>query len=264
VLANRVWQHHFGEGLSRTPNDVGLQGDRPELGELLDWLAAELVAGGWRLKPLHRTIVLSATYRQGITIDAARSALDEDNRTWWRRRPLRLEAEAQRDALLAVSGALDATIHGPPVKEAIPAEARAGRDKDVMPRPATHGDGPWRRSIYLFTKRSVPLPLIDAFDGPTPSASCGRRSRSTVATQALILLNDPFVHGLAGRFAARVRREAGDEPGAQVRRAVHLALGRHPTPDEQARAEGFLAADAAGLIDLCHALFITNEFVHVD
>ncbi len=264
VLANRVWQHHVGEGLCRTPNDVGMQGDRPVLGPLLDWLAAELVGNGWRLKPLHRAIVLSATYRQDITSDAGKAAIDPDNRTWWHRRPLRLEAEAQRDALLAVAGMLDPALYGPAVKEALPPEARAGRDKDVIPRPTTVGDGPWRRSVYLFCKRSAPLPLIDVFDGPTPSASCGRRLQSTVATQALILMNDAFVRRLARGFAERIRRDAGDDPGAQVRLAIRLAFSRPSTADEDALALRFLTANPGGLTDFCHVLFTTNEFTYVD
>ena len=264
VLVNRVWQHHFGEGLCRTPNDVGMQGDRPALPALLDWLAAELLANGWRLKPLQRAIVLSATYRQGIAGDAAKAERDPDNRAWWHRRPLRLEAEAQRDAMLAVAAALDLTPGGPSVKEAMPAEARAGRDKDVMPRPQALGEGPWRRSVYLFTKRSAPQPLIEVFDGASPSASCGRRNRSTVATQALILLNDPFVRRVAQRFAERVRREAGAEPARQAELAMRLAFARAPSAAEAARLGAFLAADPNALTDLCHVLLTSNEFTHVD
>ena len=177
---------------------------------------------------------------------------------------MRLEAEAQRDALLSVAGLLDPALYGPSVKEALPPEARAGRDKDVIPRPTTVGDGPWRRSVYLFSKRSAPMPLIDAFDGPTPSASCGRRLRSTVATQALILMNDPFVRRLARGFAERVRREAGDDAAAQARHAIRLAFSRQPTADETAMALRFLAANSDGLTDFCHVLFTTNEFTHVD
>lgn len=263
VLVNRVWQHHFGEGLCRTPNDVGLQGDRPELPQLIDWLATELIANGWRLKPLHRLIVLSAAYRQDITHDAINAARDPENRTWWRRRPLRLEAEAQRDAMLAVAGALDPVSGGPSVKEWMPSEARAGRDKDVLPRPQQPGDGPWRRSVYLFTKRSAPHPLIDAFDGASPSASCGRRTQSTVATQALILLNDPFVRKIAQRFAERVRRDAGDDPARQAERAVRLAFARSPTAAETQRLREFVTGMPA-LTDLCHVLLTSNEFAYVD
>ena len=136
VIVNRLWQHHFGEGLVRTPGDFGAQGERPTHPELLDYLATELIANGWHLKPIHRLILLSAAYRQDVAFDPAKSAIDPDNRLLWHRRPMRLESEALRDAILAAGGKLKLNLYGPSVKPFIPPEARAGRDKDSIPRPA--------------------------------------------------------------------------------------------------------------------------------
>jgi mono/diheme cytochrome c family protein len=264
AIVNRLWQHHLGEGLARTPNDLGTQGERPTHPELLDWLASELVAGGWKLKPIHRLILRSAAYREGVAADAAKARVDGDDRLWWRRRPQRLEAEALRDAILAVGGKLSPERFGPPVKAWIPAEARTGRDKDFLPRPDRDGPEQWRRSIYLFVKRSLPLPFVDVFDAPAASASCGRRQTSTVATQALILLDDPFVRTQARLFAERVRAEAGPRPEDRIERAVRLALARAPDAAERDELLAFLRGDDARLVDLCHLLFTLDEFAYVD
>lgn len=230
VIVNRVWQHHFGEGLVGTPNDFGTQGDRPADPELLDGLARSLIEGGWRLKPLHRKILLSARYRS-------------------KRAPLRLEAETLRDAILAVSGRLNPRMYGPAVKVRIPGEAIVTRSRDDYPRNIQDGPEQWRRSVYVFVKRSVALPFFEVYDAPSASASCGRRARTTVAPQALTLLNDPFVRNCAGAFAAR----AGSRE-----RAFQIALGRAPAPAE------LEAASKLELVDLCHVLFTLNEFAYVD
>jgi len=230
VIVNRVWQHHFGEGLVGTPNDFGAQGDRPTDPDLLDGLASALIEGSWRLKPLHRRILLSKRYRS-------------------KRAPVRLEAEALRDALLAVSGRLNPAMYGPAVKVRIPGEAIVTRSKDAYPRDLADGPEQWRRSIYVFAKRSVLLPFFEVNDAPETSASCGRRARTTVAPQALALLNDPFVRGCAKAFAAR----AGSREHAFV-----LALGRPPSASE------LEAASKLELVDFCHVLFTLNEFAYVD
>ncbi len=229
VIVNRLWQHHFGEGLVKTPNDFGAQGEPPSRPELLEWLASELVARGWRLKEIHRLILASAAWRA-------------------RRRPERLEAEVLRDSMLALSGRLDRTMSGPPVRVAIPKEAMVTRTKDAYPA-VKDGPGSWRRTVYVFVKRSVMAPFLETFDGPNASASCGRRERTTVAPQALALLNDPFVRGCAADFAGR----SGDH-----RRAFVLALGRAPGEAEMA------AARRLDLVDFCHVLFMLSEFAYVD
>ncbi len=265
VIVNRLWQHHFGEGLVRTPNDFGAQGDRPSHPELLDWLAGELVAGGWHLKPIHRLLVTSAAYRQDANIDPAKASADPENRLVGRRRPQRLTAEALRDALLSVSGCLNREMYGPGVKPPIPAEAifpTAPKHGDVWPADAEDGPATWRRSVYVVTKRSNPVPFLQSFDAPDTAASCGRRGTTTVPTQALILMNDPFVVGQARRFAERVRAAAGESPPEQVNRAIALAYGRPPRAAEAETAVQFLRGHS--LADLCQVLVQSNEFAFID
>ena len=161
VMVNRVWQHHFGEGLVRTVSDFGVRGERPTHPELLEWLAREFVAGGWRLKPLHRMIVTSAAYMQDTTYDAERATKDPDNRLLWRRRPQRLEAEILRDAVLSVSGTLNPKPFGPAFKPPIPPEAMLARNtKDPYPKDARDTDATRRRTVYMFHKRVVQHPLL--------------------------------------------------------------------------------------------------------
>jgi mono/diheme cytochrome c family protein len=281
VIVNRVWQHHFGDGLVRTPNDFGARGDRPSHPELLEWMAADLVAHGWKLKRLHRTILLSATYRQGTASDQA-AAADPDNRLLGRMRPRRLEAEALRDAMLAVSGSLNPEMYGPAVKAPIPAEAMVARNlKNPYPKDVPDGPAVRRRSVYLFHKRVIPYPLFQAFDAPDAQQCTGRRNVTTVAPQALALLNDPFVRARAGDFANRLLDEAGGDSARSVDRAYRLAFGRPPTDAERDAAVEFLARQGRdrsardpnvgpaevrrqALTDYCQVLFGLNEFVYVD
>jgi cyclophilin family peptidyl-prolyl cis-trans isomerase len=265
VIVNRLWQHHFGEGLVRTPNDFGAQGDRPSHPELLDWLAGELIARGWHLKPIHRLIVTSAAYRQGSAADPAKAKADPENRLFGRRRPQRLSAESLRDALLVVSGSLNREMYGPGIKPPIPADAifpTAPKHGVVWPADAEDGPATWRRSIYITTQRSNPVPFLQAFDGPDAAASCARRGVTTVPTQALILMNDPFVAGQSRRFAERVRSAAGASPAARVREAFRIAFGRPPDADEADKAVHFLRDHP--LADLCQVLVQANEFAYVD
>jgi hypothetical protein len=281
VLVNRVWQHHFGEGLVRTVNDFGARGDAPTHPELLEWLADEFVRGGWKLKPLHRLLMNSSAYLQSSAYQTEPAHLDPDNRLLWRRRPQRLESEILRDAMLAVSGTVNFKMFGPAFKPPIAPEAIQARNmKDPYPNnlketPATH-----RRSVYMFHKRVVQYPLMQAFDGPDAQASCGRRVPTTVAPQALALLNDRFVRARAEDFARRLRQSAGDDLPAQVRLAWRLALSREPAPDESRAAAEFVRtqsgrrssrdttqeteANSLALADLCQAIFALNEFIYVD
>ena len=261
VIVNRIWQHHFGEGFVRTPDDFGYQSDAPSHPQLLEGLAGELVRQRWQLKSIHKLILMSAAYRQ-----------ESGGTNGFRRRPVRLESDALRDSMLAVSGQLNRKMFGPAFRPIIPKEAMATRSKDVYPANVEDGPEIWRRSVYAFAKRSVPNPLLEVFDAPDSSASCGRRNVTTVPTQALTLLNNEAVRKSAVQFAQRVITEAGLLPDAQLRRAYQLALGRLPTADEQARGLKFLAAapDATGaalpvegLTDLCHVLFTLNEFIYV-
>ena len=282
VIVNRIWLHHFGEGLVRTPNDFGARGDRPTHPELLEWLAGDLVAHGWKLKRLHRMILLSATYRQGSAFDPQKSKADPDNLLLWRMRPRRLEAEVLRDTLLAVSGTLNAEMHGPAFKAPIPAEAMVARNlKDPYPQDIPDTPAVRRRSMYLFHKRVIPHPLLQAFDAPDAQQCTGRRANTTVVPQALTLLNDPFVRARASDFAARLVKESGDDPAKCVERAYKLAYCRTPTGAELTAGVEFLKAQEQGrssrqpkaasgevrrltLTDYCQVLFGLNEFLYVD
>ncbi|HXG62445.1 MAG TPA: PSD1 and planctomycete cytochrome C domain-containing protein [Planctomycetota bacterium] len=255
VIVNRLWHHHFGRGLVATPNDFGAQGEPPSHPELLEWLAAELVRGGWRLKPIQKLLVTSAVYLQSSDADPARDRADPANRLLGRREVRRLEAEAIRDALLATAGLLDRRMYGP----------------------GTLDEGMTRRSVYFFVKRSRLIPMMQVFDAPEPLLSAGSRPTTTVAPQALLFLNSPHVRRWAAAFGARLAEEA--TPEAVAERGYRLALARAPTPAERAAAAEFLRAQedsyrregvpAAGAAarartDFAHALFCLNEFVYVD
>ena len=282
VMVNRVWQHHFGEGLVRTVSDFGTRGEPPTHPELLEWLTDEFIRSGWSLKHLHRLIMNSATYQQGAAFDKAKNAIDPENRLLWRRAPLRIESELLRDSMLAVANTLNPALFGPSFKPPIPAEALQARNvKDPYPRDAKDTPETRRRTVYMFHKRVVQYPLMQAFDAPDAQVSCGRRLNTTVAPQALALLNDPFVRLRAGELAKRLQTEAGGVAEAQIRLAFQLCLSRPPAPDELADALAFVAAQAAArtkrdakmpvadvqrlaLTDFCQSLFGLNEFIYVD
>jgi hypothetical protein len=297
VLVNRLWQHHFGRGLVATPNDFGIRGERPSHPELLNWLACEFVAHGWSMKHLHRLMVLSNVYRQASNpaeTTAARVG-DPDNRLYWRMNRRRLDAEELRDAILAVSGSLNEKLGGakvlvplePEVYELIFTEGEPDGLWPVTPDVREHG----RRSLYLFTKRNVRLPMLEAFDRPDTLNSCPVRPVSTFAPQALILLNGPFSQQESRLFAERLLRECGADRQQQIERAYQLALARSPRPSETQQALEFLrtqaelvrerllsrqpvslpprlsaAADpaaAAALVDFCLALLNRNEILYI-
>ena len=258
VMVNRLWQHHFGRGIVATPSDFGRMGAAPTHPELLDWLATELVSGGWRLKHVHRLIVTSATYRQASAARPQAMAVDAASSLLWRYPPRRLEAEAIRDAMLAVSGALDLTPGGPGFDVFKP------NDNYVRVYDPKEQFGPveFRRMVYQFKPRLQHDGTFGAFDCPDAGQAAPARASSTTPLQALNLMNGPFVLQQAGNFAARVKREAGDEPAAQVGRAFALAYGR--APSEQERIEGTRLVRDHGLPALCRALFNANEFVYVN
>jgi len=263
VLVNRVWLHHFGTGLVKTPNDFGVNGEKPSNPDLLDYLATFFVQSGWRLKPLHRLILLSGTYRQATGTPEAAKALakDPDNRCLWHFDRRRLSAEELRDSMLAVSGRLNLEMGGPSVFVPVDPELVSALYKPaqwaVTEDPKEHD----RRSIYLVAKRNLRLPGMEVFDQPTLNSSCGRRDCSTHAPQALELLNGSMSNPLAGSFAARLMKEAGPEPGAQVALAFRLAAGRPPSAEERRLATGFLAQHS--LKEFALALFNLNAFLYV-
>ncbi len=286
VMVNRLWQHHFGEGLVRTPDNFGAMGSAPTHPELLDWLASELMDGEWRLKRLHKLILLSTTYQMSSTHDhhAEYSQADFANQLWWRAGRRRLESEPLRDCMLAVSGQLNPQAGGPSFFPRATRESLEGLSKKGAEWGSSTPEEQRRRSIYMMTKRSLLLPLMTTFDFSDTTQPCSQRNVSIVAPQALALLNNEFVHEQSAAFAGRVIAEAGGDPAAQVDRAWWLALSRAPSSDERAAAIEHLAAqrrnfamapsaDGSGseadlnkraLASLCHVLFNTNEFIYVD
>jgi hypothetical protein len=257
VIVNRLWQHHFGQGIVDTPSDFGLNGGRPSHPELLDWLAVELVDHGWKLKHIHRLIVTSATYRQASTADPKGQAADAGSRLLWRYPPRRLEAEALRDAILSVSGKLDVRMGGPGFDLF---EPNTNYVKVYTPK-KEFGPAEWRRMIYQSRPRMQPDDTFGAFDCPDGGQIAPKRNRSTTPLQALNLLNSPFLVQQAGFFAERLKREAGESPESQARRGFLLAFGREPTAEEQAAAAGLIREH--GAVVFCRALFNVNEFLYV-
>jgi hypothetical protein len=258
-IVNRVWHYHFGQGIVDTPNDFGKMGGKPSHPELLDWLAVEFRDGGGSLKDLHRLIVTSAVYRQTSDHNADAAKADGGNRLLWRMNRRRLEAEAVRDSVLAVSGRLDSRMGGPGYRP-------FGFTDDHSPHYKYEEHDPddpasWRRSVYRFLVRSVPDPFMETLDCADPSLVVEKRNETLTAVQALALMNNKFMVRMAEHFAARAAK-AGDSLDAQVSEAWRLALGRPPTADEREVLVGY--ARKHGLANACRMIFNANEFSFVD
>ncbi len=254
VIVNRLWQYHFGRGIVATASDFGVRGEQPSHPELLDWLATELIAQGWKLKPLHRLMVTSATYRQASTStpDAKQAAADDpENTLLWRMNRRRLDAESLRDAMLVASGEINFKMGGPSViapiekevEDLIFTEFEVVDIWPVTPDISEHQ----RRSLYLFRKRNVRYPLFDAFDAPDTQTACAQRGVSTHALQALVLLNSDNSVARAKGLAGRLYRESSGERQEQVRRAYRIVLARDPKPKELEQSLAFLDAQAGRL-----------------
>jgi hypothetical protein len=289
VMVNRLWQHHFGKGLVGTPNDFGHMSERSVNQPLLDWLATEFVRQGWSIKTMQRLILNSHTYQQSSQFESeANRKIDPQNRYLWKMPLNRLEGEAIRDSILAVSGGLNPKPGGPGVFPEVDPEVLKGAAYQRWPQ-TTDGPELWRRSVYVTEMRTITAPLLDLLDPPENVSSCPRRNVTTVAPQALQLLNNKFVVGQSALFADRVRNEAGKNPNAEIDRAFRLALGRPPEPREYQASQAFLerqeqyhrsqehvllekgtdpaliaSPDKAALIDFCHSLLNINEFVYVN
>ncbi len=262
VIVNRIWQHHFGEGIVRTPSNFGKTGVQPSHPELLDWLAMEFVDSGWSIKHMHRLMLNSESYRMASRDVPENLSKDGDNKYFWRQSRNRHEVEVIRDQIMAVAGTLDRTVGGPAVRPYIdPTLFQSSTDR-TWPGMAIGDPESWRRSLYVFSKRSIRYPMFEAFDQPDMVSSCSRRTRSTVAPQALLLMNNAEVLVQAKHFAQRVAVEAGHAPGDQVDRAFELALSREPNEAERAKALAFLQNTPTGLVDLCQTLFNLNEFLY--
>ncbi len=262
VMINRIWQGHFGEGIVRTPNDFGRQGDAPTHRELLDWLAREFETRAWSLKQMHRLIMLSNTYRTSSVADAAALKLDPENRYLSHTRRRRLDGDAIRDNLLAAAGTLNLKMGGvgviPPLTREEILAARMPNLWPANPDASEHT----RRSIYLQMKRSLTLPMLQIFDAPDTAASCARRESSTVAPQALALMNGEFSGAQAAAFATRIQKRAGENREAAVDLGWRIAFGRLPGPAERTTALDYLRRNS--LPRFCLLLFNMSEFLYVD
>jgi hypothetical protein len=278
-MVNRLWQHHFGEGLVATPNDFGAQGAAPTHPELLDWLAVEFVEGGWRLKHLHRLMVTSAAYCQDSRVDprdprhARAWTADRGNQLLWHARRRRLEGEPLRDVMLVLSGELSPRMFGTSARPPLP----AGVSKYAW-KPDARPQDQNRRSVYVFARRNMRYPLFDAFDLPDLHNSCARRTNTTTAPQALLLLNGDFTLERSRRLAESLRARFPADDAALVARAYRRAWGRAATSEEVRLGLEFLRTQAgvlpvagkagdvrqAAVADFCHALLNTNEFLYVD
>ena len=296
VMVNRIWQHHFGKGIVETPNDFGRMGAAPSHPELLDWLATEFVRQGWSVKAMHRLMLTSSTYQQASNFtNVVDEKKDPQNQFLWKMPLQRLEGEIIRDSILAVSGALNLKAGGPGIFPEVDPGLIEGSPKEnalfLYQRWPVTKDGPelWRRSVYVTEKRTVTAPVMDLFDPPDVVSSCPKRNTTTVAPQALQLLNNKFVMGQSALFAERLRNEVGKDTAQQIQRAFRLSYGRPPDATEILTSQSFLKKqatyhqglakklqeqgvdpaeipepDKAALIDLCHSLFNTNEFVYVN
>ena len=261
VIINRIWHHHFGRGIVRTLDNLGTMGDPPTHPELLDWLAVEFMDRGWSIKEIHRLLMTSEAYQMVSAYDhAASAAADPDNQLLWRYRAQRLEAEALRDSIMTVSGGIDLTIGGPPIFPYVPEEILKASEKGVW---HNQPDGPdvWRRSVYVYRRRSLGFPFFDTFDLPDQNQTAASRNVSTVATQALTLMNNEFVLRQAELLAARLEAAAPGDLDRQIDLAYRIALTRSPTPDEADVAKAL--ATEQSLVDLTHVMLNLNEFLYL-
>jgi hypothetical protein len=258
VLANRVWQYHFGTGIVDTPSDFGFLGGRPTHPELLDYLARRLVEGGWRLKPLHREILLSRTYRQSGAHRAEAARVDQEARLLWRFPPRRLGAEELRDTMLHVAGKLDRKLGGPGFRLY---KFTQNNVSTYFPLDR-HGPETYRRSVYHQNARASVVDVLNDFDLPDIAFAAPRRANTTTPLQALTLLNHRFTTDMAQALAARLEHGGGATGAQQVNEAYLIAFQREPTADERAAAVELIAAH--GLPAFCRALLNLNELIYLD
>jgi len=278
VMANRIWQKHFGVGIVPTPDDFGQTGEQPTNQPLLDYLASEFVASRWSVKAMHRIIMTSRAYRMSSRADN-RKALeaDEANTLLWRQNLRRVEAEVVRDTMLAVTGTLNPKRGGPSVFPTLPKEVHGTQDSSGK----GWGDSPTveqnRRSVYLVVKRALKVPLLECLDFANSASPVAVRPSTTTAPQALMLLNDSFVQAQAAALAERIVRDAGAQQEKQVTRAFQLVLQRGPTKAElkvskslladqhkRAATEGASEPERVALNSFCRGLLNVNEMIYVD
>ena len=270
VMMNRLWQYRFGRGIVETSSDFGKNGALPSHPELLDWLAIRFVDEKWSVKAMQRLMVTSSAYRQASrrNDDQAEKA-DPENRLLWRFPRQRLEGEVIRDSVLAVSGRLNPARGGPPISPPLPSGLENELDSQYENNfwETSQGEEARKRSLYVFQRRSLALPMLQTFDAPVLDASCDRRRTSITPLQALSLYDGDFVNEEARHFADRVRMQAGAQADSQIRHAFQLALGRGPSDDESEQVRGFFtsaSSDEEALVGLCRVLLNSNEFVYVN
>ena len=272
VMVNRIWQHHFGRGLVRSTSNFGTQGDRPTHPELLDWLASEFIARGWSLKAMHRLIMTSQAYRMSSLGNPAALQADPQNDSLWRFDPRRLTAEEIRDSVLAINGTLNLKMFGPSIFVDIPSEVMAGQSRPGAGWGKSPPEEQARRSIYIKVKRSLRPPILESFDVAETDRSAPVRFATVQPTQALGMINGGFLNEQADLFAARLRREAGDDVTKQVRLGLQLVTTRTPTDAEVQRGLALIATlrtqDSASaevaLKYFCLMALNLNELVYVD
>lgn len=273
VMVNRIWQYHFGRGIVRTPSNFGYQGMRPTHPKLLDWLAAEFVARGWRMKQMHKLIMLSSVYQQSSRADETALAKDTQNDLFWRFNMRRLEAEELRDSLLAVNGRLNRKkMFGPSIYTVIPAEVLAGQSRPGSGWGKSPAEDRYRRSIYIHVKRSLIVPILESFDAPDVDSSCPVRFSTTQPTQALGMLNGDFLNDQAAVFAEYIKKKVGNDSVAQVKLALKRTLQRNPTPQEihrgvqliQSLKKEHKVSNVEALKLYCVVALNLNEFLYLD
>ncbi|MCE9529402.1 MAG: DUF1553 domain-containing protein, partial [Planctomycetales bacterium] len=283
IAVNRLWQNHFGEALVRSPNNFGFKGELPTHPELLDYLASELKEGNWEMKRLHRKLVCSATYRQASIHPKEMEYRETDvaNTLWWKANRRRLDAESLRDTILASSGQLNLQAGGPGFLPHLNSEALEGLSTKDKAWQSSPPDQQARRSIYIFSKRSLLLPLLTTFDFADTTQPCGQRDINIVAPQALALLNNEFTHQASEKLAKAIIASGcgrlGSDTHAEL--AWMRVLGREPTGPERVAISSYLHDERRRyeengieeqrikelvLMSVCHVLLNTNELIYVD
>ena len=265
VAVNRLWSHHFGTGIVASLDNFGKMGETPTNPELLDWLAVEFRERGWSMKQMHRLIMTSETYKMASQVSeaeglTANTAKDPEDKLLWHYPVQRLDAESIRDSILVASGGINLQMDGPPVFPVLPQEILRSMTNGIWKQ---KDDGPavWRRSVYIYRKRGLPMPMLDVFDLPNQNISCGARNVTTVPTQALTLMNNEFVLNQAQLFANRLQEAAPRDSGKQIDLAYQIALSRAPQPEEKRLASDFLREHTLG--DFANVMLNLNEFLYV-
>jgi hypothetical protein len=260
VIVNRLWQKHFGRGIVSTLENFGKMGEPPTHPELLDWLAVEFMNRGWSIKQINKLMMMSEAYQMASSFESASNAQrDVENRYLWRFRPQRLEAEIVRDSMLTVGGNINLQVGGEPIFPFIPKDVLTGQFRGKWEN-TPDGPAAWRRGVYVYRRRSLPYPMFDTFDHPDMNVAAGARNVSTVPTQALTLLNNPFVLSQAERLAERVSREARDL-AAQVDLAYRIVLARPPKEAELRIASDLIRKQS--LAAFTHVLLNLDEFLYM-